>query len=230
MVSVVGQSLEDRDETLANLVASFAIGGPIAIVLASLLGYALANAGLRPVEAMRRRAAGISLDRGAEELPLPRARDEIRRLAETLNEMLARLRGSFERERRFVADASHDLRNPIAVIRAELDAALARRRPRSRRARIGGRGDRGMRRTRGARRGHARARTRGRRRPAGARGGTRCARAARDGRDPVRASGRRARPGSSDRGRARCRSAGRPASPAAGARQHDRQRASPWRR
>ncbi len=124
LVAVVGQSLEDRDETLANLVTSFAIGGPIAIVLASLLGYALASAGLRPVEAMRRRAAGISLQRGEEALPLPKARDEIRRLGETLNEMLARLRASFEREQRFVADASHDLRSPIAVIRAELDAAL----------------------------------------------------------------------------------------------------------
>lgn len=125
LVIVVGQSLEDRDETLANLVASFAIGGPIAVALASLLGYALASAGLRPVEAMRRRAEQISMEQGAGELPLPRAHDEVRRLGETLNEMLARLRTSFERERRFVADASHDLRNPIAVIRAELDAALA---------------------------------------------------------------------------------------------------------
>ena len=53
-VVAVGQSLQDRDDTLASLVASFAIGGPIAVVLASLLGYALTTAGLRPVEAMRR--------------------------------------------------------------------------------------------------------------------------------------------------------------------------------
>ena len=96
---VVGQSLDDRDETLSSLLAAFAIGGPIAILLASLLGYALATAALRPVEAMRREAAGISLD---EErlLPLPEARDEVRRLGETLNEMLERLRESYERERR----------------------------------------------------------------------------------------------------------------------------------
>ena len=56
-IVVVGQSLEDRDEVLAGLIAAFAIGGPLAVLVASLLGYALAGAGLRPVEAMRRRAA-----------------------------------------------------------------------------------------------------------------------------------------------------------------------------
>jgi signal transduction histidine kinase len=59
-------------------------------------------------------------------LPLPDARDEIRRLGETLNAMLDRLRSSYERERRFVADASHELRTPVAVIKAELESALRR--------------------------------------------------------------------------------------------------------
>jgi signal transduction histidine kinase len=124
LVVVVGASLEDRDEALNGLLASFLIGGAVAVLAASGIGYLLAAAGLSPVEAMRRRAQRISLARAEERLPLPAAHDEIRRLGETLNEMLARLRESFERERRFVADASHELRTPLAVVKAELETAL----------------------------------------------------------------------------------------------------------
>jgi signal transduction histidine kinase len=123
-VLVVGNSLEDRDDALSNLATSFAIGAPVAVLIASLLGYGLATAGFAPIEAMRRRAGEISPGQGQELLPLPAARDEIRRLAQTLNEMLERLRGAFERERSFVSDASHELRTPIAVIKTELEGAL----------------------------------------------------------------------------------------------------------
>ena len=123
-VVVAGTTLEERDETLSGQLASFAVSGPIAILLASLAGYVLAGLGLRPVEAMRARAERVSLEHAGEPLPLPEAHDEIRRLGETLNAMLARLRASFERERRFVADASHELRTPLAVLKTELEAAL----------------------------------------------------------------------------------------------------------
>jgi len=124
VVVAVGQSLEDRDEALSSLVKSFTIGVPAAVLLASLVGYGLATAGLAPMEAMRHRAGEISLSRKDELLPLPDAHDEVRRLGETMNEMLGRLRAAFERERSFVADASHELRTPIAVIKAELESAL----------------------------------------------------------------------------------------------------------
>jgi two-component system OmpR family sensor kinase len=124
LVVVAGASLEDRDDALADVLTSFLIGGPIAVLLASGIGYLLATAGFAPVEAMRRRATRISLTRRGERLPLPAAHDEVRRLGETLNDMLARLEASVERERRFLIDASHELRTPLAVLKAELETAI----------------------------------------------------------------------------------------------------------
>jgi two-component system, OmpR family, sensor kinase len=128
VVLVVGRSLESRQETLSHLFREFLIAGPIALLLASLLGYGLASGALRPVESMRRRAEAISAATPGRRLPVPEARDEIARLAETLNDMLARLEAAFEHERRFVADASHELRTPLALLRTELEVALRRRR------------------------------------------------------------------------------------------------------
>jgi signal transduction histidine kinase len=128
-VLVAGASLEDRDETLEGFLTELVLIGLVALAVASLLGYALASAVLRPVEALRAGAASISADEPGRRLPLPSARDEVRRLGETLNAMLARLESALERERGFVADASHELRTPLALLKAELELAL--RRPRS---------------------------------------------------------------------------------------------------
>lgn len=125
---VVARSLVERREALRRIYREFLIAGPIAILLAALAGYVLAAAALRPVEAMRRRAAGVTAS-ALGTLPVPRGRDEVSRLALTLNDMLSRLHGALEHERRFVADASHELRTPIALLRTELELAL--RRPRS---------------------------------------------------------------------------------------------------
>lgn len=128
LVVVVGSSLENRDEALENLRGQLLVGGPVVLVLASLLGYVLAGAALHPVESMRRRAAEISASAPGQRLPVPLAHDEISRLGETLNEMLERLETALLRERRFVADASHELRTPLALLKTELELALRRSR------------------------------------------------------------------------------------------------------
>jgi heavy metal sensor kinase len=127
-VVVVGASLEERGEALENLTRQLLLGGPLALLVASLLGYLLAAAALRPVESMRREAEAVSASEPGRRLPLPPATDEIARLGTTLNTMLGRLEAALARERRFVSDASHELRTPLATLRAELELALRRRR------------------------------------------------------------------------------------------------------
>jgi two-component system OmpR family sensor kinase len=126
---IVAHSLAAREETLHRLAREFLFAAPAALLVAILAGYGLAAAALRPVEAMRRRAAAVSADAPGKRLPVPPARDEVRALALTLNGMLERLEAAFEHERRFLSDASHELRTPLALLRAELELAL--RRPRS---------------------------------------------------------------------------------------------------
>jgi signal transduction histidine kinase len=125
---VVARSLAPREEALDRLLRELLVAGPLALLLASLAGYGLAAAALRPVELMRRRAAAFTLD-SPRSLPVPPGGDELSRLALTLNDMLSRLQAAFEHERRFVADASHELRTPLALLRTELELALRRPRP-----------------------------------------------------------------------------------------------------
>jgi signal transduction histidine kinase len=128
-VTVLARSLEQRTESLDHLRHELLIFLPLALLAASLGGYALAAGALRPVELLRRRAEAVEPGEPSR-LPVPPAGDEVTRLAQTLNEMLGRLQAAVEHERRFVADASHELRTPLALLQTELDLAL--RRPRSR--------------------------------------------------------------------------------------------------
>ena len=129
VVVVVGTSTEERVEALESLLRQLLLGGPIVLAVASLLGYGLAAAALRPVESMRREAEAVSATAPGRRLPLPQGDDEIVRLGATLNTMLDRLEAALARERRFVSDASHELRTPLAALRTELELALRRPRP-----------------------------------------------------------------------------------------------------
>jgi signal transduction histidine kinase len=124
-VVVVGTSTAARDESLTDLAQLLLLGGPVALILASLAAYGVAAAALHPVEAMRTRASEISAADPGQRLPVPPTRDEVARLGTTLNEMLERLGEALEHERAFVADASHELRTPLAILRTELELALA---------------------------------------------------------------------------------------------------------
>jgi signal transduction histidine kinase len=127
-VLVVGTSAEDVGDALDELRTQLLVGGPLALLVAALLGYVVAGSALRPMERMRARAATISAASSSDRLPVPDVRDEVHRLGTTLNDMLDRLDAGLRRERQFVAEASHELRTPLTVLRTELDLLASRER------------------------------------------------------------------------------------------------------
>ncbi len=117
----------DVRATLAALFRTLAIAVPIVLLAAGVATWLAVSSALRPVDQLRMAADEVADTRGrtAPLLPVPPSGDELARLAETLNQMLERLHGSAEQQRAFVADAAHELRSPIAAIRAQLEVALA---------------------------------------------------------------------------------------------------------
>jgi heavy metal sensor kinase len=123
-------------EPLEGIAAELAVvrrvlffAAPLLILLAALGGYALATRNLAPLRAMAEQARGIGGRNLEKRLEIGDAAEELAALAASFNELLARLDQSFESMRRFVADASHELRTPISVIRGEADVALSQERP-----------------------------------------------------------------------------------------------------
>jgi signal transduction histidine kinase len=122
-VALAGTSLEAYDATQSQVARGLAIGGGAVTALAGLGAYWLARAALSPVERLRRQAAAISGHGEDAVLDVPRTKDEVAALAGTMNDLLSRLRQALERERALVADASHELRSPLAILRGELELA-----------------------------------------------------------------------------------------------------------
>ncbi|NEW30515.1 sensor histidine kinase [Nocardia cyriacigeorgica] len=118
-------SLETADSAVADARRAMLIGLPLLLAVVAAVTWLVTRRALRPVEAIRRELAEIMHGDLSRRVPEPRSRDEIGRLAATTNETLAALEKSSERQRRFIADAAHELRSPIASLRTQLEVAQA---------------------------------------------------------------------------------------------------------
>ncbi len=122
---VVGRSLNDVERTTGAVRGWLILGVPALLILVAATSWVVVGRALHPVDAIRAEVAdigGTGLDR---RVPLPRTNDEIGRLASTMNEMLERLESANDTQKRFVSDAAHELRTPLATVRHEIDVARA---------------------------------------------------------------------------------------------------------
>ncbi|GAA3337401.1 HAMP domain-containing sensor histidine kinase [Curtobacterium pusillum] len=122
---VYGVSLEQTDAAVGAAVVLLAVGVPALVLVMGLVTWGVTGRSLRPVERMRNEVEGIRAARPDARVEVPDSGDEIARLAGTMNAMLDRLDRAAEGQRRFVSDASHELRSPIATIRQHAEVAAA---------------------------------------------------------------------------------------------------------
>ena len=122
---LVAKNLDDVDESVAILKRSLAVAIPLVTGVLALLVWWLTGRVLRPVESIRREVASIEGHELHRRVPAPGSEDEIARLASTMNEMLDRVQHATDRQRRFVADASHELRGPLTRLRSSLEVTIA---------------------------------------------------------------------------------------------------------
>jgi heavy metal sensor kinase len=124
----VARSLASFDHESAELLFTFLLTGPLTLLAAVGGGYFLARRALSPVDRITATANQITADRLSQRIEVPNPDDELGALAQTLNRMIERLEQSFAEMQRFTADAAHELRTPLAVIRNEAEVALRARR------------------------------------------------------------------------------------------------------
>jgi len=124
----VAQSLDDVRDTLQKLLFTLLVSVPILVIVAGISGYFLAARALAPIDQITLTARRISAEDLSARLNISTTDDEVGRLTQTLNDMLARLDNSFQRERQFTNDASHELRTPLTAMQAILGMIREKRR------------------------------------------------------------------------------------------------------
>ncbi|PZE93673.1 sensor histidine kinase [Curtobacterium sp. MCLR17_039] len=122
---VYGTTLDQADTAVRTAVVLLAVGVPVLVLVLVAVTWAVTGRSLRPVERMRTEVETIRAARPDARVEVPDTGDEVARLASTMNAMLDRLERSAESQRRFVSDASHELRSPIASIRQHAEVAVA---------------------------------------------------------------------------------------------------------